>query len=608
MMRASLTIERGEGVPPVLELDPKTAVTLGRSRDNTLVLHDEHASRQHAQIFFQEGQWLIRDFGALNGTRLDGKPIQQQAVLQHGQEIGIAEMRLRFTLQGTPAPTLLAGPAAAIPRGVGILPALGDEDTTALQADDLAVLYDFMKGSAEETDQQALVRSLLEIIALKTRAGVVGFLSFDPDNPLPKMVLPEVAKVDIALSRRLNQRARQEGRTVRLPQGDNDADRSESLMPFQDALCVPLKADGAPLGALHVYRSGKLLSQREVNFCEVAGGHAAHRLARLRELRSLTAENSRLREHSAASSILVGDGPAMRRLRDLIGRAASCDAAVLIHGETGAGKEPVALALHAQSARARGPIVVSNCGAIMPTLLESELFGHVKGAFTGALNDHQGLFEQADDGTLFLDEIGDMSLECQVKLLRVIEGKPFQPVGGTRRIQTDVRVVAATHKNLEQEVRAGRFRQDLYYRLVVVYLRVPPLREHPEDIPALAAHFLERLAAGNRQRQKKLSPAALRRLQEFSWPGNVRQLRAVLESAMVMCDGDTIEEGNLWLAGASHPDQPLTLNLEALTEWAVRRALARTEGNLVRAAELLGISRETVRNMKRKYQIDDSDP
>jgi Nif-specific regulatory protein len=601
-MRARLTIEQGEGRPEVLDLDPDKPITLGRSRENTIVLRDAHASRHHAKIDFQDGQWVLRDASARNGTRVDGQRIQHSTVLRHGQEICIAATRLRFTV-GDPYVHVLAGAGLD-----GSTPPSGNfgganEDLTTLQPDELAVLYEFMTGSVEETDPQALVRRLLETLCLQTRATCAGFLSFDAENPLPKLVVPEIAQVDITLSRRLNQRASDENRTIWLREGAGDFHDCDSLMPFTDALCVPLKADGPPLGALHVYKSGQSFTQREVRFCEVLGNFAASSLARLRLFRTLAAENSRLRGHGMQPSVLIGEGPAMSRLRDLIGRAAACLSTVLVHGETGAGKEPVALTLHAQSGRCKGPFVVCNCGAIAPTLLESELFGHVKGAFTSAVADRSGLFEQADDGTLFLDEIGDMSLECQVKVLRAIEGKGFRPVGGTREIRTDVRVIAATHKDLEQEVRAERFRQDLYYRLRVIYIPVPPLRDHAEDIPALADHFLERLAAGTGQRKKHVSAAALRRLQEYGWPGNVRQLRAVLENAVVMCDGDTIEEGNLWLADATSCELPVSLNLDAVTAWAVRRGLERTQGNVTRTAELLGVARETLRTMMKKFQI-----
>jgi len=584
-----------------MDLDPQRATTLGRSRDNTVVLHDEHVSRQHAKIFFQDGQWVIRDFGALNGTRLDGEPIQQQAVLQPGQEICIADMRLRFTVEEPLFVRSSALPCLPTPH----TPPTGYDSRARLQADELAVIHDFMTGAVDDLEPLALIRRLLATVQLQTQADLVGFLSFDPEQPQPKLVLPDTARVDMELSRHLNQWAQQRRRTVWLSSEEAEVDNCESLAPFRDALCVLLKGEGRPLGALHVYKTGQRFSQREVAFSEVAADFAASSLTKLRLCRSLAAENTWLREQARGPEELIGDGPAMRRLRDLLVRAASCQSTVLIHGETGAGKEPVAHALHNLSVRARESFIVCNCGAITPTLLESELFGHIKGSFTSAVANRAGLFEQADDGTLFLDEIGDMSLDCQVKVLRVIEGKGFRPVGGTREIMPDARVIAATNKDLEQEVREGLFRQDLYYRLRVIYIHVPPLRDHPEDIPALADHFLERLAGGNRQRMKHLSKAAMKRLRGFAWPGNVRQLRAVLENAVIMCDGDTIEDTNLWLADtAAGADESGSLNLNELTVWAIRKALARTGGHMIRTAKMLGIARETLRLMMRKFQID----
>jgi DNA-binding NtrC family response regulator len=335
----------------------------------------------------------------------------------------------------------------------------------------------------------------------------------------------------------------------------------------------------------------------------VVAGYAANDLARLRRCRTLEAENSRLRGPGPAAERLVGRGPAMQQLEQIINRFARCRSTVLIHGETGSGKELVALALHRHSPRRNGPLVVANCGAIAPTLLESELFGHCEGAFTGATASRPGLFQQADDGTLFLDEIGDMSLDCQVKVLRVLEGKGFRPVGGTEEVKTDVRLIAATHKDLAREVKAGRFRQDLYFRLRVLFVQVPPLREHREDIPDLVEHFLDKFALES-GRRKRLSAEALQRLQEYPWPGNVRELRTVIESAVMMSDGEGIEPHELWLQDAPiTADQPLSLNLEHVEAWAIRQAMQKTKGNVTRAAKVLGIARETLGLKLKKYQI-----
>jgi Nif-specific regulatory protein len=275
----------------------------------------------------------------------------------------------------------------------------------------------------------------------------------------------------------------------------------------------------------------------------------------------------------------------------------------LIQGESGSGKELVAQDLHRQSSRRHGPLVVLNCAAIAPTLLEAELFGHARGAFTGATADRPGLFQQADEGTLFLDEIGELSIDCQAKLLRVIEGRGFRPVGATAEVQTDVRILAATHRDLQAQVKEGKFRQDLFFRLCVVRIAVPPLREHNEDIPALVDYFLARLAA-ECGRPVRLTSAALDRLRDYSWPGNVRQLRAVLENAVVMSESDTIDAAGLLLPAAVLDDQPPSLDMEAIEAWAVRKAIQRSDGNFAQAARLLGISRETLASKRKKYGID----
>ncbi len=593
-MRARLVIVRGEGTPPSCELDPGKSIFLGRSRDSTMLLHDEHASRQHAHIFFQDGRWFIRDRGTRNGTRVNSAPVQGDTELPDGCEITIADMRLRFVL-------LTRDDAG--PSDTAEAPSLLEPQHTTLLADELAVLHDFMTTTVKETDPGLVVRHMLATVARHTRATVAGFLSLDEEEPLPKMVYPQRARVDFSLSRQLTQRVQKEGTAVWLKAGNVEFEESDSLLPFQDAVCLPLRGAGGPLGALHVYKSGRFFDEREVRFCEVVAGYAANDLDRLRRCRTLEAENSRLRGHGPGLDRIIGQSPALQQLHQMIGRFARCRSTVLIQGETGSGKELVALGLHRQSPRRNGPLVVANCGAIAPTLLESELFGHRKGAFTDASSDRPGLFEQADDGTLFLDEIGDMSLDCQVKVLRVLEGKCFRPVGGTEEIKTDVRLIAATHKDLAKEVKAGRFRQDLYFRLRVLFVQVPPLREHREDIPDLVEHFLDKFAAESGKR-KRLAPEALQRLMEYSWPGNVRELRTVIESAVMMSDDDLIEAHDLWLQDAPiAADQPLSLNLEHVEAWAIRQAMQKTKGNVTRAAKVLGIARETLGLKLKKYQI-----
>jgi len=366
---------------------------------------------------------------------------------------------------------------------------------------------------------------------------------------------------------------------------------------------LPLRTAGESLGALHVYKTTSYFVEKDVRFCEALAGYLAHGLHVLKERRKLEAENTRLRSHISTAEDLLGDSPAMVNLRARITRAATQQFTVLIQGESGSGKELVALALHRRSTRNGGPFVVVNCAAIPSSLMEAELFGYRRGAFSGAERDHPGLFQQADEGTLFLDEVGELSADCQAKLLRVIEGKAYRPIGATSDVKSDVRIIAATNRNLEQEVKQNRFRQDLYFRLKVIEIVVPALRERPEDIPYLVQYFLDKLAIECR-RTVHITPAAIQMLQQYPWPGNVRQLRALLESTVAMSETDTIEaDGLKRILTAPALDAPPSLNWEDLERWAVEKALKQTAGNVSQAAVLTGMSRDTMHAKVKKYNI-----
>ena len=309
-----------------------------------------------------------------------------------------------------------------------------------------------------------------------------------------------------------------------------------------------------------------------------------------------------------AQGELLGESAAMRALLKMIGRAVASDATVLITGETGTGKEMVARALHQHSARVDKPFVAVNCAAIPHELLESELFGHVRGAFTGAVANREGVFVRAQGGTLLLDEVGDMSLLLQAKLLRVLQEREIVPVGGTHALKVDVRVIAATLHDLASRVASGTFREDLIYRLNVVHLHVPPLRERPEDIVLLAQHFLARAA----QPPKRLTPAAQRTLLAYPWPGNVRELKNVLERASILTPGLEIDTTDLDLPGASWrtPAEDFLAGTLSdadarLEEAMIRKALREAAGNRAAAARQLGIHRQLLYSKIKQYGIDD---
>jgi len=344
----------------------------------------------------------------------------------------------------------------------------------------------------------------------------------------------------------------------------------------------------------------------------------------------LARELQQLSDRLARAEPLLGGSPRMQRLKAELATAARSESRILILGENGTGKELVARQVHRLSGRSRGPFVEVNCAAIPEDLIESELFGHVRGAFTGAVGDRSGRFEQADGGTLFLDEVADMSLKTQARVLRVLQEQRFERVGGASPIRVDVRVLAATNKDLEEEIRQGRFREDLYFRLAVIPLRVPPLRERAEDVPVLAAHFIALFAHELKQRPKAVDREAMRLLEEYAWPGNVRELRNLVERMMIMVPGATIGAADLAAAirvdggsggtGGSGSGGSARATAEralwdadyaslreargAFEKHFIERKLTELDGNVSRTAQVLGLERSNLYRKMRAYGIE----
>ncbi len=323
----------------------------------------------------------------------------------------------------------------------------------------------------------------------------------------------------------------------------------------------------------------------------------------------LLRENARLREQLQQSSpdgLLVGRSAAIRRVLALIEEVAPVDSTVLITGESGTGKELVARAIHRRSPRASGPFVVANCAALPESLLESELFGHEAGAFTGARAARKGRFERANGGTLFLDELGDIPPKAQVDLLRVLQEREFERVGGTQTIRVDVRIIAATNRDLQQLVREGKFREDLYYRVNVIPIHLPPLRERPEDIAPLAYHFLRRFARRFNKPIEGFTARAMEVLTAYAWPGNVRELENLIERVVVLCRADRIDvedlPSHLWRKSKTMPLETVD-NLELVEKLTIERVV-RTSSTVAEAARRLGISRTTLYAKMRKYGLD----
>jgi transcriptional regulator with GAF, ATPase, and Fis domain len=417
----------------------------------------------------------------------------------------------------------------------------------------------------------------------------------------------------------------QTGRAIRVDDAYADRRFDQSVdkrsgYKTETLLCVPMKdPDGRCLGAFELInkRRGRFTDQDQEALEDLCIP-AAILVESARERDQLVRSNQQLTERVTGQSTIVGDSPAIMALRGTIERLAATDLPVLILGESGTGKEVAAQALHYQGPRANHPFIAVNCAALTETLLESELFGHEKGAFTDAQSTHQGKFEVADGGTLFLDEIGDMSPGGQAKLLRVLEQKVITRVGGSQAIPINVRVIAATNSNLAEAVRDRRFRQDLYYRLSVVTVELPPLRERPEDIQPLVKHFLEQFSRQAGRRMPEISVEARRRLQAHAWPGNVRELRNLMERVAFLSRGAQVEIDDLAFILAPNKGEFDELGegvglAEASNHFQqqyIRTAIKRVQGNMSEAARLLGLHRSNLyRKMRQlEMEVDESKP
>jgi len=398
---------------------------------------------------------------------------------------------------------------------------------------------------------------------------------------------------------------------IRLPDGDGLEILERLRAGDPDLPVIMITAHGGVESAVRAMKLGAHdYIIKPVNFEEMT--IAIRKALETRSLRREVARFQSEERRGARLADLVGESRAIRDLAALIGRIAQSDATtVLLEGESGTGKDLVARIIHFESARARAPFLALNCVALPEHLLESELFGHERGAFTDAKGLKKGLFEQADGGTVYLDEIGDMKPDLQAKLLRLIEEKSFRRVGGLRDFRVDVRIIAATNRDLGRALEEGEFRKDLYYRLKVFPLRLPPLREHPEDILPLTSHFIARFNGEMGREVREIHPEAQACLTEYAWPGNVRELRNVLERALILASGPVLHVEHLPPeVGARVPPPekaaPMALpaegvSLEEVERDLVRQALDATGGNQVRAARLLGISRDALRTRMKKF-------
>jgi hypothetical protein len=507
---------------------------LGRAKENDITLDDVSVSRRHAEITVADGQVRLRDLRSRNGIQVNGAP-RREALLQAGDRVKIGAVELEFAA-GFVRP--VAVPPSAAPAGSSLSEtrharaALPD----ARQDRHLAALYHLCFRATEGVEPQQAEPLLLDLLLEGVRATVAQLYS--PDDRLACSAATEKAKGVPKFAPYLLDKFRA------VPEAATYAARDlarfqERLGAWHFLICPMTTSAGDGAAVVVLMRPSEC---QEFSAEDRVLLNAAMRLwprgrERQREIRTLREENDTLRGQTARAAGLLGDSTALGALRTRLDRIAATRATVLVTGETGSGKEVVAQYLHDRSPRAAAAFVKVNCAAIPAALIESELFGHVKGAFTDAKSDHQGKFQLAHGGTLFLDEIGELPLPVQAKLLRALESGEVERIGSERVTQVDVRIVAATNRDLRAEVRAGGFREDLLYRLDVATIAVPPLRDHLDDLPLLARHFLNQFCLENGLATVQLPPEALAALRRHPWPGNVRELRNVIQRLAMDAEG-----------------------------------------------------------------------
>lgn len=602
-MKAFATVVRGSASESQYELDATQPIRIGRGSGCQICLSDPLSSRTHAILSYEDGQWTASDADSRNGTLVNDQKITR-VVLANGDRIQVGSTELLFELpedhedSPTTSQTLLMeAPISVEASGVNSLSQL----YTKNRSRDMLDLYQLSICLMRCNSPDEVVTNGLEMLRIRTQSTAVGFLWIDDQGRLkPQQIFPPELAERLRLSKKLTERVSREQRAIWIKDKLSGVGTQSN---FADAICVPLINESSVIGAVHLYREEGKFEQPHFDFAISAGAMLAVALDSSRMQASLSAEHKRLVERTADFKELIGDCPAMLKLKDRIARVARASGCALVRGESGVGKELVSRAIHRLSPRKDRPLLCVNCAAIPEELMESQLFGHKKGAFTGADKDHAGWFQQAHTGTLFLDEVGELNLEGQAKLLRILEGHPFMPVGDSQEVTVDVRVIAATNRDLREYVREKKFREDLYYRLSVFELQVPPLRERGKDIETLIAHFFNHFRKQHGRPTLKISPAAMKMILAYKWPGNVRQLRNVIDSAVVLAAGDEIEPGDLSLRDVG-TEQLDSLRIDVWEERLIREALKRTDNNILESTKLLGVSRATLYRKLEQYSIE----
>jgi Nif-specific regulatory protein len=598
-------------------------VLIGRQTGASLRIRNAAVSRRHAVIERDGDKYVIADLDSRNGTFVNNLPVKR-AELHHGDRVQIGESQFFFLLEEgeEPAQTseirfdesqLLGGPAVRMTYSDAIY--VMARDLSALLK--ISTTINAIRGVDEL--QKALLELLFEVVPARRGAILLTANASEPGEFASIFGLDRVTGTNEAVnvSRTIVRRVLKDRAAISINEtSSGETLKTESLVAAQarSVLCVPLIMLERELGVIYLYSDepGANFNENHLQLATAIAAIAAVAIANARHFETLENENKRLLQEVDLEHNIVGESPLLQRVFQLISKVAPTDSTVLISGESGTGKELAARAIHRNSQRSDKPFVAVNCAALAETLLETELFGHEKGAFTGALVQKKGRLEMADGGTIFLDEIGDLSPALQTKLLRVLQEREFQRVGGNRTIKVDMRLIAATNRNLEEAIAQGAFRQDLYFRLNVVELKMPPLRERAEDIPLLANYFARKYADKCNRRIAGISAEAKKRLMNYYWPGNVRELENAIERAVVLGTTDQILAEDLPEAvldsdatssgetSSNYHESVVSTKKKMITD-----AIKQAKGNYTAAARLLGLHPNYLHRLIRNLNLKD---
>ncbi len=614
-LRASLEVISGPGRGRVFEVRERP-ITLGREPSNEVPLKDGSVSRQHCRVEWRPNGVHLVDLESRNGTLLNGIAVSE-AVLEDGDQIKVGNCVVAFhtvsTLSTREAaaydPGTVIGDQTVVLRREESVYLRSEESAGKLPANertvrDLDVLFSFSRAVSTLRSVDELFRKVLEAVRKVAPADRVAILLADGDSGEVSTGASWERKPGLGtkpVSRTIVSRVMNDG--VALLSNDVGAEenlqQAQSLITnrVQRVLAVPLTAVDRVIGLIYLDGSEPfaVFDAALMHLLTALGSIAALAIVNARNFEWLEGENRRLEQELNIQHDMIGDGPAIREVYQFIQRVSVSEATVLVMGESGTGKELVARAIHRNSKRANRSFVAINCGAFVETLLESELFGHEKGAFTGAIAQKKGKLEVGEGGTIFLDEIGELAMPLQVKLLRVLQQREFERVGGTRTLKLDIRLVAATNRDLKAEVRAGKFREDLYYRLDVVSIKMPPLRDRREDIPLLASYFATKAGEHMGRKITGIAPKARACMLRYDWPGNVRELENAIERAVVMGAGDLILPEDLpesVLEQGVEEDQSVSALHDGVLvakRQIITKAIEQAGGNYTEAAKALGV-------------------